>query len=328
MGKSGRFLREYGALVALVVLVVLNAAAQPDVFLRPENLRNLVNQNAVVGIVAVGMTLVIIAGGIDLSVGSLCALAGAVGLHTVARAIPMGEVSAVALGVVACVGVGLACGLVNGALVAYGRVTAFIATLVGLVGYRSLALVSADGGEVRSASATVLPAIGQGGIPLPIATASGRPLELTWNILAFVAVAVAGHVLLTRTTFGRNVVAVGANEQAAFLAGIAVQRVKLATYALCGALSGLAAVGLAGRMNSVSSSQTGVLYELDAIAAVAIGGTSMAGGHGRVWGTVVGVLILGVISNMLVANDVSPYWQGLVKGVVILLAVLLQRSRA
>lgn len=329
MGKLGPFLQKYGVLVAFAVLFIVNAVWQPDVFLKAENLRNLLNQNAAVGMVAVGMTLVIIGGGIDLSVGSLMAVAAALGLKFMNDGIAHGQAegAAVALGAVVCIGAATLGGLVNGLLVTLGRVTPFIATLGGLVAYRSLALVLADGGEIRSSSHTVLPSLGQDGPSLPfLHNAQGRPLQFYWPILAFVAVAVAGGLLLNKTVFGRNVVAVGASEDAAYLAGVRTGRVKLWTYVLTGLFAGIATFGLAARFNSVTSSQQGLFYELDAIAAVAIGGTSMAGGYGRVWGTVVGVLILGIISNMLVTSGVSPYWQGFVKGAIILLAVLIQRG--
>ncbi|MBS1714986.1 MAG: ABC transporter permease [Armatimonadetes bacterium] len=331
MKGLGPFLQKYGVLVAFAALVVFNSVWQPDLFLRPENLRNLLNQNAAVGMVAVGMTMVIIAGGIDLSVGSLMAVAACLGVKVMNDAVTGGrpEGAAVALAVVVCIVAATVGGLVNGLLVTVGRVTPFIATLGGLVGYRSLALVLADGGEIRSQSPTVLPAIGQTGPKIPFLTnAQGQPLEFNWPILAFILVSVAGGLLLSRTVFGRNVIAVGANEEAAYLAGIRTPAVKLGTYVLLGLFAGIAAIGLAGRMNSVASAQVGLYYELDAIAAVAIGGTTMAGGYGRVWGTVVGVLILGIITNMLVTSGVSPYWQGFVKGVIILLAVLIQRGQS
>lgn len=331
LSKTGPFLQKYGVLVAFALLFIFNAIWQPGLFLKPENLRNLLNQNAAVGMVAVGMTLVIIGGGIDLSVGSLMAVASAIGLKFLNDQLSAGhpEGQAVMMGALICIGAAIAGGLLNGLLVTMGKITPFIATLGGLVAYRSLALVLANGGEIRSTSNTVLPAIGQTGIKLPFFSDSGgRPLELNYPILAFVAVAIVGGLLLNKTVLGRNVVAVGANEQAAYLAGVNTNRVKIWTYILVGLFSGIAALGLMGRMNSVASAQVGLYYELDAIAAVAIGGTSMAGGYGRVWGTVVGVLILGIISNMLVTSGVSPYWQGFVKGAIILFAVLIQRGQS
>jgi len=329
--RIGPFLQTYGVLLAFVLLFVFNAIWQPDLFLKPENLRNLLNQNAAVGMVAVGMTLVIIGGGIDLSVGSLMAVAAALGVTAMNDAITGGKPEGIAVLIAAavCIGAATLGGLINGLLVTVGKVTPFVATLAGLVGYRSLALVLADGGEIRSKSATVFPAIGQGGINIPFLNdAQGHALELNYPILGFVAVAVFGGLILRRSVLGRNITAVGANEQAAYLAGVNTNRVKIWTYVLVGLFTGIATLGLAGRMNSVGSSGHGLYYELDAIAAVAIGGTSLAGGYGRIWGTVVGVLIIGMISNMLVASPVSPYMQGFVKGAIILLAVLIQRGQS
>jgi len=327
----GRFFQDWGVLIAFFVLLVVNIIWQPDVFLQPENFRNLFLQNTSVGIIAIGMTLVIIAGGIDLSVGSLMALAGALAVTTLNSSMGkgMGESTAVLLAVGAAVTSGLALGSVNGLLVTYGRIAPFIATLGGLVAYRSLCLAIAEGGEIRSSSQAVYQdVLGRGGIPLPfINDGAGRPLVVAWSILLFIIVALVFSFVLNKTKFGRYVIATGSNPRAAFYSGISVSKVKFGTYALMGVCAGLAAVAASSRMNSVSTAQLGLYYELDAIAAVVIGGTSLAGGRGRIWGTFVGVLLLGMISNMLVASNVSTYWQGFVKGVIILLAVLIQRGQ-
>jgi len=224
---------------------------------------------------------------------------------------------------------GTAAGLLNGLLIARGRIAPFIATLGGLAAYRSLAQAMADGGEFRSASATVFQRLGTGGIPLPfVRNLYGQPLLLPWPVIIFVIVAVGGHVLLNWTRYGRHVYAVGSNERAATYSAIRVDRVKMATYTLVGALAGLAAMMNASRMNSVSSGQTGSMWELDAIAAVVIGGTRMTGGSGSIFGSVVGLLMLGVIGNMLNLLQVSPYLHGLVKGLIIVAAVLVQRGKA
>jgi ribose transport system permease protein len=324
----GRTLQQYGVLVAFVLLFVASAAWKPAFFLQPENLRNLLNQNAAVGIVAVGMTLVIVAGGIDLSVGSIMALAGAVALWVLNKANgPGAEGRAVMLGALACLGTGTALGALNGALITLGRIAPFIATLGGLVAYRSVVVALADAGEIRSSSANVFPELGGGGIPIPfLRNSANQPIDLTWNILVFVLIAVVATFLLNRTVLGRHVVAVGANERAARYSAIDTGKVRLLTYVFLGFCTGLAGLLQASRNNSVASSTMGQLVELDAIAAVVIGGTSLAGGRGQVWGTVVGVLILGIINNILVLGDVSAYWQGLVKGAIILLAVLIQRG--
>jgi ribose transport system permease protein len=327
--QLSEFLQRYGVLVALVVLFAVSAVRQPDVFLQPENLRNLINQNVAVGIIAVGMTLVIVSAGIDLSVGSLMALSASLGLVALNRSIAGGgtETTASLLAVAVMIGSGALLGAVNGLMVAVGRVAPFIATLVGLVAYRSLAMAIGEGGEIRSQSADVFPALGREGIPLPfIEIAGGRPLIITWGILLFVAVALVGGFLLNWTRFGRHVIAVGANERAAKYSAVSTRATKFWAYTLIGLFTGIAAVTLATRMNAVATSSMGLYYELDAIAAVVIGGTSLRGGFGRIWGTVVGVILLGVITNMLIVEGVSVYYQGVVKGAIILAAVLIQRG--
>ncbi|MFZ4506403.1 MAG: ABC transporter permease [Fimbriimonas sp.] len=327
---KSKFFENYGALLALLVLLVGGMIWQPQIFLQPEGIRNLFNQNASTGIVAIGMTLVIIAGGIDLSVGALMALTAAIALKVIESSVGRGmsETASVSVAVLAALGAGLALGLVNGVLVTVGRIAPFIATLAGLVGYRSICLAMADGGEVRSLSNNVFPGIGQGGIPIPfVQNSRGIPVQITWGILLFLGIAAVAHFLLTRTRFGRHLIAVGANERAARYSAIATNQVKLYSYGILGFLTAIAALVAGSRMNSVSSSQLGLYAELDAIAAVVIGGTSMNGGKGKVWGTVIGVLILGIINTLLISSGVSTYWQGLVKGAIILLAVLIQRGQ-
>lgn len=330
MKGFGAFMQRYGVLVAFVVLFVVSAALQPDVFLQPENLRNLLNQNAAVGIIAVGMTLVIVTGGIDLSVGSLMAFSAALGVVALNKSISGGgsETTATAIAVGVSIGVGTALGALNGFLVAVGKVAPFVATLVGLVAYRSMCLALAEGSEVRSLSPDVFPSLGREGIPLPfVRDAGGNALNLPWGIVMFVVAALVAGFLLNWTRFGRYAIAVGANERAATYSAVSVGRTKFLAYTILGLFTGVAGLNLATRMNSVASSTNGLYYELDAIAAVVIGGTSLRGGSGRIWGTVVGVLLLGVITNILIVKGVSVYWQGVVKGAIILAAVLMQRGR-
>ena len=337
-----RLLERWGVLVAFALLFIASTAKQGTDFVSPENFRTMLNSNAAVGILAVGMTLVIVSAGIDLSVGSIDVLAAALGTTAMNAAVggEWTEGSAVLLGAGVTVLAGLSAGALNGSLIVFGRIAPFIATLGGLAAYRSMALAIADAGEIRSQSATLFAKLGRGGIPLawesgsaegaPVYTgllnAAGKPLTLTYSILIFLAVAVAAQWLLSMSRFGRHLVAVGANETAARYAGISVGWVRFRAYALMGLLAGLAGLLQSSRMNSVSTSGLGVGNELDAIAAVVIGGTSLRGGFGRVWGTVVGVLILGMITNILTISNVSPYWQGAVKGAVIVLAVLVQRG--
>jgi ribose transport system permease protein len=223
--------------------------------------------------------------------------------------------------------VGTLAGVVNGFIIAYGRVAAFIVTLAGLTGFRSIALVLGEGGEIRS-QVSRLQDFGFGGVAIPFAKdASGGPVLFYWSALIFILVALLAGFVLNRTRFGRYIVAVGANRRAAEFSAINTQTVQVAVYTILGGLVGLASVMVGARMNSVGTGSVGLYYELDAIAAVVIGGTSLRGGKGRIWGTVVGVLLLTLISNMITARGIDTNWQGLVRGIVILVAVLLQRGR-
>jgi ribose transport system permease protein len=320
------FFQEYGVLLAFGVLLLINIVTRGQSFLLFENLRNIIGQSAVVGMIAIGMTFVIISAGIDLSVGSLAALCGALAVLVLNKFGPSGDTVAILLCLVAAILIGTAAGLLNGILIAYGRVAPFVVTLAGLAGFRSLAVVLGKGGEIRS-TVPAIDAIGFGGIPIPGARlTNGDPVKLYWSAVAFVLVALAAGFVLNRTRFGRYVVAVGANEKAARYSAINTSTVKLAVYALTGGLCGLAAFFNLARMNSVGTGTVGTFYELDAIAAVVIGGTSLNGGRGRIWGTVVGIILMTLISNMMTAYRVDTNWQGLVSGLVILVAVLLQRG--
>lgn len=331
MKALGPFLQRYGILVAFLVLFLIAGLYKPDIFLKPENIRNLLNQNAEVGIIAIGMTLVIVTAGIDLTVGSLFALCAVVGLNVLNRvmAAQQSEMTAVWVACFTCVGMGVILGMWNGLLVAFGRITPFVATLVGLVGFRSICLATAEGGEVRSSSMNLFPNLGSGGIPIPFLTVgNNQPLKLTWGILAFVACALIAGWVLNNTRLGRYAIAIGANERAARYSGIPVNAVKFWIYTLMGAFCGIAAILSSAKLNSVSSGSSGTFYELDAIAAVVVGGSALNGGQARIWGTVVGVLFLGLITNLLIIAGVSEYYKGLVKAIIILVAVLLQRTQS
>ncbi len=361
--RSSRALWAFLARLAPIVVLVLLVAGlsmYSEHFRKPENFVKIVNQWSFVGIVAVGMTWVVIVGGIDLSVGSMVALLGGVGMMAMNRvyagqlldALPgelrtgatlenvllmaPAEVKA-AVSVWPSIGVGGAImvvggallGLLNGLGVTVGKLAPFIATLGTMAIFRSMILASSDGSEIRS-SVEAFGELGRpsNGITIPsIETSRGKPLVATWAILTFIVIAVAAELSLRFTTFGRHALAIGDNPAAAKYAGVRVNRVTTMVYVLCGLLCGVAALLNASRLNSVSSSQTGAMYELDAIAAVVIGGTSMRGGSGWIIGTVVGVLLLGVIDNMLLMLDVNVHLQGLVKGCIIIAAVLFQRSR-
>ncbi|MEX0653959.1 MAG: ABC transporter permease [Phycisphaeraceae bacterium] len=320
-----------GAGVALLVLIVVTTIMNPA-FRSPTNLVNILNQNAVVGIIGVGMTLVIILAGIDLAVGSLLALAGGLGILTLNALLGMegvSEVTAVLGAMVVMLAVGAAAGALNGTLIAFGKVAPFIATLGGLVAYRSLAVYYAGGGQFFSQGSDLFAALGQG-LPIPgtnIGRPGGRviPFEIPYTVMVWCVVAVVGYVILNRTRLGRHIFAVGANERAARYSAVPVARIKLYTYTLIGLAAGVAAIMSAARYTSVNSSSTGLLIELEVIAAVVIGGTRMEGGAGSIAGTVIGVLLIGVIKNMMVMLSVDSHLHGLVMGVIIVLAVLAQQ---
>jgi ribose transport system permease protein len=332
------FLERFGPLAALLLLIAgtavieaMNVSAEDRRFLTLANFNNILGQNSFVGIVAIGMTFVILIGGIDLSVGAMVALVGGAAILAMNRvAGPVGDGQRVALGIAAavavCIGGGVMAGAVNGLLVAKGRIAAFVATLGTMAIFRSLIVAQVQGAEIRSAVPDYRD-IGSATIGLPGLGLGGGDLPLRVSIPVFLALAAVAHVVLSRTVFGRRIYAVGDNAQAARYAGVPIVRTTVSVYAIAGLCCGVAALLVSSRANSVASSSTGMLYELDAIAAVVIGGTRLQGGAGRIWGTVIGVLILGVINNMLNMLDVNVYYQGLLKGLIILAAVLAQPKK-
>ena len=323
------------ALVGLVAFTIIYEIATKgeSILIKPENLLNILRQVSFVGIIAMGMTLVITLGGIDLSVGSLVAFLGGIGILFMNAVLSRGASEPVAvLGAFALILVGgVVAGFINGLLVSKGKLAPFIATLGGLAAYRSLSMALVAGGEYRSEGSGLFGRLGAGGIAIPgtnIAPNAPSPVPLLfpWPVLIFAIVAFVAWMILNWTRLGRYIVAIGSNERSAIYSAIEVDRVKILTYSLLGLCTGIASLLVASRLASISSSSSGTLYELDVIAAVVIGGTRMRGGAGTIAGTVIGVLILGVIQNMLNLLQVSVYLQGLVKGLVIIGAVLLQRS--
>ena len=306
----------YAAFAALAALTVASSLLSPY-FLQPQNLLNILRQVSYTGIIALGMTFVIVSGGIDLSVGSMAAFVGSLAVLALNAVLgagwpPGAAITAAAAGALLA---GLACGLANGLLVTKGRIAPFIVTLGTMALFRSLSLYLGNAGEFRSESER----FGDLG--------SSAPLGLPLPALALLALAGALSLLLSRTRYGRYVRAVGSNARVARYSAIDVDGTRLVAYALNGLMVGISAVLIAMRFNSVGTSTLGVNYELDAIAAVIIGGTAMAGGRGTIWGTVVGAITLGVINNMLNMVGISPYLQGTVKGLVIIGAVFIQRQR-
>ena len=320
----------FWALCALAAMCVATACVDQS-FIKPVNLVNILKNNSVTGIVATGMTLVILLGGIDLSVGALLALAGGLGISTINAALGAGVGQGIAclLGALAMVALGSAAGAANGLFVARGGMAPFIATLGTLVSFRSVSVWIVRGGQYFCGGCAAFVAAGRG-LPIPgtnIARAGARriPLELPYATIAWVLVLLAALWLVHRTRLGRYIVAVGSNERAARYAAVPVRLVKFAGYTILGALTGLGAFLYSSQYTSVNSAVTGLNLELDAIAAVVIGGTRMEGGRGSIVGTAVGVLLLGVIRNMMVMLGVNSYAQGLVQGLIILAAVLTQR---
>jgi len=304
----------YAALVALVILTVISSFLS-EYFLQWQNLLNILRQVSYTGIIALGMTFVIISGGIDLSVGSMAAFVGSLGILALNALAGRSQPLAVAVAMAVALGSGLACGLANGLLITKGRIAPFIVTLGTMAIFRSLSLYMKDAGEFRSESSLFgsLGSSAPGRIPVPV--------------IVMVALAAALSFVLRRTRYGRYVRAVGSNARVARYSAIDVDRTRLIAYTLTGLLVGVSAILIAMRFNSVGTSTVGINYELDAIAAVIIGGTSMAGGRGTIWGTIIGAITLGVINNMLNMVGISTYLQGTVKGLVIIGAVFIQRQR-
>jgi len=299
------WLRRYGLIVALGTVCGTLAVLKPT-FFSAANLVNIVRQVSINGLLAVGVTLVLLTGGVDLSLGSVVALAG-----VVAASLAQPGDGPVILAIAAGIGAGLACGLINGAVITSGGVAPFIATLGMMTAARGLALVWSSGRPVSNLQPAFTRLGGDlGGVPIPTLILAG--------------VAAAAWAALVWTPWGRHVYAVGSSEAAARVAGVRVARVKLAAYGLCGALAGLAGVVLAARITT-GQPNAGIAYELDAIAAVVIGGTSLSGGVGGVGGTILGVLLLGVINSGLDQLNVSAYYQQIIKGVIIVGAVWLDR---
>lgn len=312
----GRFAAKYGIILAFIAICMILAIAE-DRFLSTRNIFNVLRQTSINGILAVGMTFVILTRGIDLSVGSVAALAGMVAgslatMQTISMVFsePLDPLLVVVIGTL----VGMACGFVNGIIVARFAVPPFVVTLGMLSAARGLTLLYSDGRPIPNLDPGFR-YIGTGeifGVPVPA--------------LLFLAVFLIAWLVLTRTSYGRYVYAVGGNEKSARTSGINTKRIILSVYVIGGALAALGGMILAARTGSALP-QAGVAYELDAIAAVVIGGTSLSGGVGSVVGTLFGALIIGVINNGLDLLGVESYYQQVIKGAIIVAAVMLDPSR-
>jgi ribose transport system permease protein len=288
-----------------------------DRFLTLPNIKNILLQISVTLCLSVGMTLVILSGGIDLSVGAILALGGAIaaGLLKTGLDIPGTDLHmqvTVSGAILAALLVGTICGWINGITITRLQLPPFIATLAMLSIARGLTMLWTKGFPITALG----PEFGYIG--------TGTPLGIPMPVWISLIIASVFHVIVTRTPFGRYIYAVGGNERAAVLTGLNVERIKLCVYLIAGVLSGVAGLIVTARLDAADPN-AGLGYELDSIAAVVIGGTSLSGGRGSVLGTVLGCLIIGVLNSGLFLLNVSPFWQQVIKGVVILVAVALDR---
>jgi ribose transport system permease protein len=303
----------YSILVVFAVIIAICGMAAPR-FLNPDNLLQILRNTSIVGAIALGMTFVIIAGGIDLSSGPVLATSGAVLILLQRMVRPDGgSVVPLAVAVLACLAVGAAFGLLNGLVITKARLPPFIVTLAVGILARSLVMYFCRGATIMGNNVPEFTNIGNGSL-----------FEIPIPFLIVLVMAIGFHVLLTLTKFGSSVFAVGGNENAARYSGIKVDRVRILTYMLVGVCTAVAATMEMSRMAAVAAASSGSQYEFEAITAVIVGGTSLTGGKGRIIGTVVGFIILGIVNNMMIMLNISPYLSGAVKGAVILFAVLLQ----
>src|SRR5690606_14092032 len=306
----GNITQKLGTLLGLIILIVIVTILNTS-FIEPLNILNLLRQVSINALIAFGMTFVILTGGIDLSVGAILALSSAV----MATFMVSGWDPIIAI-ILGCLFGGILGGI-NGLLMTKGRMTPLIATLATLTIFRGLTLVYTNGNPITGlGNQAAFQFLGRGylfGIPVPAIT-----MLIVFAIL---------WIILHKTPFGRKTYAIGGNEKASIISGIKVDRIKIMIYALIGLLSALAGAILTSRLNSAQPT-AGTSYELDAIAAVVLGGTSLTGGRGRIVGTLIGALIIAILNNGLNLLGVSSFYQMVVKGIVIAIAVLLDRKKA
>lgn len=298
--------RQFGTVLGLIVLCTVLWILTPF-FLTVSNLLNIAQQTSINAIIAVGMTFVIITAGIDLSVGSILAFAGVVLAGALNAGIPL------PISILLGLTVGFLCGLVNGLLITFGKLPPFISTLGMMSVARGAALLYTQGRPISGFEKSFR------------FLATGEIFHIPTPVIIMILVYAIAHFILTRTKLGRYTYAIGGNEEAAILSGVRVKFYKTMVYALCGMLSGLAAIILTARLNSAQPI-AGIMYELDAIAATVIGGTSLMGGEGTIVGTLIGALIMGVLRNGLNLLGVSSFIQQIVIGSVIILAVFIDMA--
>ena len=322
------FVRKY-AIVLIFIAMFVGMTFLTDAFLQPRNLVNVVRQISVVGLIAIGVTMVIITTGIDLSSGSVLALAAVFAASLAQQpdwhdAKYPGLVVPVIIPIIVALAIGALCGAINGGLIAKFAIPPFIATLGMMTVARGFALIYSN--RPVSGLTDTYNFIGQGEIFKVFPIPGQPPLGIPIPVIILAVVAIGAHIMLNSTRFGRHIYAIGGNEQAALISGLNVGRIKIGVYTLAGLLSGLAGLVLSSR---IGSGQPGLAVgiELDAIAAAVIGGTSLSGGIGTIWGTIIGALIIGVLNNGLDLLNVSAYWQTIVKGSIIVIAVIIDERK-
>ena len=305
-----KYMSELTTVIALIILMAVITIINSN-FLTANNLLNLLLQVTSNALIAFGMTFVILTGGIDLSVGSILALSSALTAGLLGSGMP------VILAILISLILGCILGMMNGLLISYGKLAPFIVTLATMTIFRGATLVYTNGNPItKGLSDTFLfQFLGQGyivGIPFPV-------------IIMFIVFIVL-YVLLHKTAFGKSVYAIGGNEKAAYISGVKLNKVKIIIYSISGIMASISGLIITSRLSSAQPT-AGASYEMDAIAAVVLGGTSLSGGKGRILGTLIGALIIGVLNNGLNIIGVSAFWQQVVKGVVILIAVLIDRFK-
>ena len=318
--KITAYISEYAAFIALVLLVLVLGCISPE-FRTASNFLNLLRQATFNGLIAFGMTCVILSDGIDLSVGSTFALSAIICAEMLIAGIPA------SIAILAALAVGTALGAVSGLLVTKGRLQPFIATLITMTAYRGLAMIITEGKPISRLAASIknesgaflFKMLGKGKLV-------GGPIAIPIPVIILALALFVFWFMLTKTTFGRKVYATGSNAKCANLVGVNTAKVKMIVYAISGFMAALAGLLMISRVDSAQPT-LGDGYELDAIAAVALGGTSMSGGRGKIAGTFAGVLIIAVLNNGLNILGVSTYYQAVIKAIVILIAVLSDRKR-
>lgn len=310
MKNTMKYMSELTTVIALIILMAVITIINSN-FLTANNLLNLLLQVTSNALIAFGMTFVILTGGIDLSVGSILALSSALTAGLLGSGMP------VTLAILISLILGCILGMMNGLLISYGKLAPFIVTLATMTIFRGATLVYTNGNPItKGLSDTFLfQFLGQGyivGIPFPV-------------IIMFIVFIIL-YVLLHKTAFGKSVYAIGGNEKAAYISGVKLNKVKIIIYSISGIMASISGLIITSRLSSAQPT-AGASYEMDAIAAVVLGGTSLSGGKGRILGTLIGALIIGVLNNGLNIIGVSAFWQQVVKGVVILIAVLIDRFK-